>query len=116
MTRQVVPVVPWSIARITCALARLERPDRDAAAVPDLLQRPVRDGALEERLRERPARVGDEYLAAELRQQGEQLVGVAPLVEDVRREDQVERGALEERLRCGPADDLHLHREAVCVR
>jgi hypothetical protein len=63
---------------------------------------PLRRGPVDERAQRRPPRVCEEHLAAEPRQQLEQLVDVAPLVEDVGGEDELERPARDELAGVGP--------------
>src|SRR5665213_1808434 len=68
---------------------------------------PPRGGrTLEKALRERPARVGEEDIGAKARQQLEQLVGVALLVEEVCAEHEPPRRLADELLRVVPAHPL----------
>src|SRR5919201_4914389 len=81
----------------TCRLRRRGLPppvqpmDPDAAAGGPRVDGPRRSCALEERRLERPTRLGQERLAAEPRQQDEELLHVAPLVEEIRAEDEIPR-------------------------
>src|SRR5204862_937215 len=77
------------------------------------LDRPALACALEEPRLERPARIREQHLRAEPREELEELVDVPSLVEEVRREHEIPRRALEERLRIRPSDESRLERGAV---
>jgi hypothetical protein len=73
---------------------------------------------LEERARERTPRLGEQQLPAQPRQQLQELLGVAPLVQEICTEDDIPAPLPEQRLRLVPAHTLGPQRDAValCVR
>src|SRR3954451_2950089 len=82
----------------------------------DRRPRPHRAQAREEVLERRAPGVRQQDLAAEAWQQLGEHLDVASLVEDVRREDEVERRSPDERVRRRPAHDGGLERDAVAGR
>ena len=71
---------------------------------------------LEELLRVRPPRLGEQHLAAQLREELGELLGVARLVEEVGAEDEVPRRRAQEGLRLAPADAGDTERRRRCAR
>jgi hypothetical protein len=87
--------------------------DADASAGRPRVDCPRFTRALEERRLERPPRLGKDHLVAEAREQAEELLHVAPLVEEIGAEDEIPRGRVDERRGCAPCGDGRLELGAV---
>src|ERR671934_404269 len=92
-----------------------EMMDPDAAARGPRVDRPRLPRTLEERRLERPTGLGKEHVVAEARQQVEELFHVAPLVEEVRAEDEIPRGGVHQPGRRAPCGERRLELGAVPV-
>src|ERR671934_3104411 len=90
-----------------------EMMDPDAAARGPRVDRPRLPRALEERRLERPAGLGKEHVVSEARQQGEELLHVAPLVEEVRAQDEIPRGGFRQHRPRAPCGERRLELGAV---